>query len=255
MIKENKKDPEQAARGLVHKLNISSPPINVFDVCSSLNIDITYKAFDDVDACFILKNGSKKIIVNNFIRYPTREKFTIAHELGHYFLPKHRKIYLCSPDDIQNFESNKKHENEANEFAAEFLMPNYLFKLDVEKMPLSMETLKELSNKYETSLTSTAIKYIKTINAPVALFFSDRNNIRWAIKSDSFMYDLRDGWLSEKSYAHNYFEGFNLPSQFNEVSPEVWIRSPMVFDDFFESSYAYSSLNKVLTLVTIKDFI
>ncbi len=55
---------------------------------------------------------------------PLRDNFTIAHELGHYFLH-----YDRSKKEVQTFAryGNNKQEIEANRFAAAFLMPKPRF--------------------------------------------------------------------------------------------------------------------------------
>ncbi|TGL04978.1 ImmA/IrrE family metallo-endopeptidase [Leptospira bouyouniensis] len=73
-----------------------------------------------------------------------RDRFTIAHELGHYFLhyifTDERKP-LIAARGVSN-----KVEAEANHFAACFLMPEDEFRNDYSKMNLS-----QLSSKYQVS--------------------------------------------------------------------------------------------------------
>ena len=75
----------------------------------------------------VKKNGDS-FIINIPPNQPiTRENFTIAHELGHLFL---HMGYLIDPDKWDKSDSIEFHrrgnsvtENQANEFAAAFLMP------------------------------------------------------------------------------------------------------------------------------------
>ena len=75
----------------------------------------------------VKKNGASFIINIPPNQPSTRENFTIAHELGHLFL---HMGYLIDPErwnEIDRIEYNRRGnsatENQANEFAAAFLMP------------------------------------------------------------------------------------------------------------------------------------
>ncbi len=59
----------------------------------------------------------KEIIINNNSPH-VRSRFTIAHEIGHYFIPWHYGIFSCDEKDDYN-----EYEKEANHFAGELLMP------------------------------------------------------------------------------------------------------------------------------------
>lgn len=76
---------------------------------------------DDVDA--ILFN--KEIIIN-IERAKVRQRFTIAHETGHIFIPWHTGAFSCANIEEEIAESNEYfiNEEEANLFASELLMPD-----------------------------------------------------------------------------------------------------------------------------------
>ena len=56
---------------------------------------------------------------------PERERFTIAHEFGHYILHRHQQdIFECGDGDIETGDNNERHiETEADLFASTLLMP------------------------------------------------------------------------------------------------------------------------------------
>lgn len=77
------------------------------------------------------KNGTYEIAVNKNDFY-YRSRFTMAHELGHYIL--HRDLLADGTDDTKAYRSTPDgefynrnikpfHETEANQFAANLLMP------------------------------------------------------------------------------------------------------------------------------------
>lgn len=71
-------------------------------------------------------SGQRYIMVNQGIGNPGRRNFTIAHELGHYFLEHqlHSNSFYCCDDEIaEENQATAPMECEANYFADCFLMP------------------------------------------------------------------------------------------------------------------------------------
>ncbi len=75
---------------------------------------------DDLSGCFDIENGVPTIRFNPDDAW-VRQRFTIAHELGHMILGHGRAMR----DNSQNYRESANHyiEREANTFAAELLMP------------------------------------------------------------------------------------------------------------------------------------
>jgi hypothetical protein len=93
-----------------------------------------------------------------------RIRFTIGHELGHYYLEEHRR-YLMSGlwhGSHTGFVSDNRLEKEADRFSAELLMPADLFRTQVGRFRQRVCTLKDLitlSERLGTSITATALRY------------------------------------------------------------------------------------------------
>lgn len=102
-------------------------PVNVGMIAQSLGYEIkTISPFEvDLSGMATVENGRKVIYINTR-DHPNRQRFTIAHEIGHHYLGHTR-------DGVTKFRDNPNHystgyqnpvELEANEFAAELLMPS-----------------------------------------------------------------------------------------------------------------------------------
>ena len=83
---------------------------------------------EDVSGMMVTREDSSVVIVVNNAHHRNRHRFSVAHELGHYFL--HRAVSPVFVDSKQVFyrdatasEGTKRQEVEANAFAAELLMP------------------------------------------------------------------------------------------------------------------------------------
>ena len=121
-----------AARKLISEARIHEPPISVVNISDRLGLKLfSYTGFpDSISALFDFKN--KQILINPN-HHENRQKFSIAHEIGHFVLG-----HFDSEDDTNNedvyfaeylkLKHSAEKESEANEFAAELLMPLSLIK-------------------------------------------------------------------------------------------------------------------------------
>lgn len=106
------------------------PPIDVVDIANRLGIkvEITSGLKNNIDG-FILKKKNEDIptIYVNKNRSSVRQRFTIAHELGHYWknhvIDKNSEYgYVDFRNELSSKGTNDT-ERWANSFAAELLMP------------------------------------------------------------------------------------------------------------------------------------
>jgi len=104
-----------------------------------------------------------------------RVRFSIAHELGHFYIPEHRKLLLAGKchNSKSGFVSHKTLEREADEFAANLLVPqDYLAKLTQKRKFLTLRDLLDLANDLQVSATAMAIRYINTTADRCAIILS-----------------------------------------------------------------------------------
>lgn len=135
-------------------------PIDVMEIAQNLGAIVRYGIFDDID------NNPEEYGVSGAIRYvegqpiilinrnfsATRNRFTIAHEIGHHVLHKAEFIddenTLYRRDHVDDYR-----EIEANKFAAELLMPRVAIDSLISNGVTSIDGLAEclyVSNKAMT---------------------------------------------------------------------------------------------------------
>lgn len=147
--------------------------IDVYAIAKMHNVVIEEKKFQDDIAGFIKRgddNSPTKIFVNGD-NIPERKRFTIAHELGHYILHTQDFLHVDESITVQSIhfrdnESSKAtrvKEIEANQFAAELLMPSEEIKKEVIKEMIDNDkslddVVIQLANQYEVSRTAMTIK-------------------------------------------------------------------------------------------------
>jgi hypothetical protein len=118
---------ERMAARLVERLDLT-PPIDVEELCGSF-AELSFKNFPiEIDGlCLDLKLAGKrpKVWVAKSIP-PVRQRFTLAHEIGHIIIPSHTGTIIDDIDAPRSREKSKYREMEAqaNSFAAELLMPS-----------------------------------------------------------------------------------------------------------------------------------
>lgn len=125
-------DIEKCANEVLRQYNIAGAPYShIKEICEKEDIVVKRTAFGpNMDGAFSVIGNQKHIFYNSTM-IPSRQNFTKAHELGHYFL-KHplengNAIY-CYKQNVSedNNQSLPRIETEANYFASYFLMPKRL---------------------------------------------------------------------------------------------------------------------------------
>lgn len=108
---------------------------------------------DKVMGRIFIERGVKTIAVNK--RHPVnRQRFTVAHELGHYLSghPSDEEGERLTDDEFDFHEPVDRQEKEADAFAAELLMPKPFLARDLDKFGLDMPRLTELYQVSERAM-------------------------------------------------------------------------------------------------------
>src|SRR5258708_2570831 len=125
----------RSAEALVDRLNISTAPIDVNLVARSLGLQIVFNDLgEDISGLLVTHSGNSSICVRES-EPVVRQRFTIAHEIGHFVL-RHQfeddgQVHVdegwkvTARSSAQAAGADPK-EVEANQFAAALLMPSAL---------------------------------------------------------------------------------------------------------------------------------
>ena len=194
-----------------------------------------------------------RIRVGSWVSNVGRQRFSIAHELGHFVL-KHDGSALagCQERSMLDYKGESK-ESEANIFAVELLLPEKLVRRRCEVSPVDLGPV-QTADEFETSITATAIRFVEFSPEKCALVYSEKGRVSWTRKSDSFWFRLI-GWgqlLEPASLATDFFRKGAVPEEPEEVRGDAWIesnsgRAPEVV----EHSMAIPSLGAVVSLLWV----
>lgn len=119
----------EAAREIIRGHGINKPPVHVEDIARVHAIEILRHRFEGPESGFALRDNNRCYIGVNTQTSRRRQRFTIAHELGHLLLHEGKQIIVDQAVlrvDLRNHVSSMGtdvEEIEANTFAATLLMP------------------------------------------------------------------------------------------------------------------------------------
>jgi Zn-dependent peptidase ImmA (M78 family) len=155
-------DPCARAQELLASLDIKSAPIPVEKIAKALAVQVRFSPFDDELSGMIYVKDGVPIIGVNSLHHPNRQRFTIAHELGH--LELHRQMITSNVHVDKNFPAlmrdprsatgTEQVEIEANQFAAALLMPDGLIEQALAGKQFDIDDdgpMEEIAKKFRVS--------------------------------------------------------------------------------------------------------
>jgi Zn-dependent peptidase ImmA (M78 family) len=137
-----------------------STPVPIDTIIHEIGLPLSREAMEDQISGYIERvNGTYRIVVNAN-HAPTRQRFTAAHELGHYIFHRDllgdgvgdNRAYRTDGTNRPNANIRPIHERQANSFAANVLMPRHRL-IDV-----GNESTAALAARFGVSVQAMAIR-------------------------------------------------------------------------------------------------
>lgn len=119
---------QQQAADLLRRLKVNRPPVPVERIARGLGAQLAYEPFEGELSGLLHRQRDSIVIGVNDRHSRTRQRFTIAHEIGHCLLHPgkpfvlDRTVKMNFRDGLASTATDRE-EIEANAFAAELLMP------------------------------------------------------------------------------------------------------------------------------------
>ena len=126
----------RAAEKMLEDHGVRRAPINVIKIASKHASVIKRPLEDDISGALIPLGENDWAILVNSLHHPNRQRFTIAHELGHLLLHGYRTPHADRQfrlRDARSSEGSVLEEIQANQFAAELLMPRAMIMKTVDR--------------------------------------------------------------------------------------------------------------------------
>ena len=124
-------DPKKRAQEVLTELDITYGPVAVDAIAQRKGLTVRFIPLKEELSGFIFKQASAVIVVNS-LHPPNRQRFTLGHELGHFELHLTEigsqvhvdKKFLAFARNANSAMGWDRREIEANQFAAELLVPH-----------------------------------------------------------------------------------------------------------------------------------
>ncbi len=132
-------------------------------------------------------------------------------------------------------------------------MPQFIYQRLVDYREPGWNQIKELSELSQTTLTSTAIRFIDLTEEACCLIVSEAGKIAWFRKPDEFRpyVQMENRLLSPDTVAYTVFGGSEPPDHFENVKADNWLsgRGVKTYTEILEWSLPLNSYGQVLTLL------
>jgi len=200
-----------------------------------------------------------KITLNSALTYKNQKRFAQAHELGHYELHRETKVICDNEKSFFDYHQKGGQEVEANEFTSELLMPRKYFKDYVTNKTFNLDLIKDIADYFETSITSTAIKYSDFGHEYIGIIFSQDGKIKWVRINQNLPLQFIQIGLSvpEHSVVSDFYKSKSVPKTPVLLDAFIWFFSDFKISDYvkakiYEQVFPFESINSALSFLWFK---
>lgn len=183
------------AEVLLQSLGVTEPgEIDLEAIAWTLGVKVKYCPLEGCEARILGVGNSAIVTVNNQCSFG-RQRFSLAHELGHWHF--HRgQVMVCRSDEIGDFSKKASPaEKHADTYAANLLMPRYLFLPAMRSFrKIDFEAIRKLGDSFGVSTTAAAIRCIESGDIPAILISHNHQGRSWFSRSPL----IPDRWFPRK---------------------------------------------------------
>jgi uncharacterized protein DUF955 len=237
----------------VHAIASEPRPIDLIALVSQCGGIVEELDLRGCSGALLLVNGSFAIAVRASDPY-VRKRFTIAHELGHFCIPTHKKsAALCVAPELSKDGSVRISEREASDFAAELLMPRKLVQPLLEKGAIDLERAEQIEGTFAVSKVAAALRACEVTRERAAVVYSQDGVIRWAYRF-GFPYGLppNGSRVSGDTVIGDVFAGRAGSKKAQAVDAGAWLplgRPDSSWGELLESTVAQDDNRSALTML------
>jgi hypothetical protein len=186
---------------------------------------------------------------------PRRRRYSVGHELGHWHHHRGRN-FNCRSSDIDNAANDPLNpERQADEYAADLLMPWYLFEPMLgNAKEVDVSLLTDIADRFDTSLPATAIRIVEANIEPVIVGCYAESGRRWFRASK----DVPQRWwpvaaIDKDTYAYDVLRGTRQTTHMSTVGADAWFDEPGCDEYEMKEQSIRLSNAEVLVILRIVD--
>jgi Zn-dependent peptidase ImmA (M78 family) len=160
---------ERSAEELLERFEVRKPPVNVQRVAERLNVSVRFEHLEPTVSGMLFRSQRSTVIAVNSDHADVRQRFTIAHEIGHLTLHQGRPVIVdhlvrarVNLRDTESSLATNREEIQANGFAAALLMPaEWIFEDVEERLQLSpRKMVADLADRYSVSAQAMELRLV-----------------------------------------------------------------------------------------------
>lgn len=212
---------------LLDELGIREPEdIAIEAIAEYCGATILYQPLQGAEAR-IVGHGDRAIITVNESTSLGRRRFSGAHELGHWMCDRGKIAFACTDKILTTEWSDDNPERRANRYAVALLLPDAIFSPYAKNREVTFATVRDLADRFQTSLTATAIRLVELASFPAMIVCTENERRRWFIRGPDVPEIL---WprerLSRNTVAWDLLQGKAMPSGPVDVCADGWLNHP-----------------------------
>lgn len=188
-----------------------------------------------------------------------RQRFTIAHELGHFILHRNQQhTFSCDKESVYSgADTLRAIEREADDFASNLLMPGDLLREWSSLRPIDLHLLSEIAQRFQVSFEALCIRFIKYTPHRAILVYWDNGFARYEWRSSSAIRTRarirRNGDPTEPPHGALAADaGVEQMWAGEEMSAALWCPEEPSHMRVREFKHTHSARNRMLTLLLLE---
>lgn len=188
-----------------------------------------------------------------------RQRFTVAHELGHFVLHRERQpSFHCDQASVhRGLDTAALIEREADQFASNLLMPGDVLREAIDGRRIDLGLLSELAKTFEVSFEALCLRFIKYTSQRAILVYWDNGFVKYEWRSSSAIRtrarmrrngdptEPPPGTLAADAGVAQAWDGV-------EMSAAIWCSEEAPHMRLREFKHSYGARNRVLTLLLLE---
>lgn len=239
---------------LLDELGIREPEdIEIEAIAQHCGATILYQPLQGCEAR-IVGVGDRAIITVNAGAARGRQRFSGAHELGHWMCDRGRIAFACTEQVLAQEWAEDNPERRANQYAADLLLPEAMFRARARNREITFATVRELAETFQASLTATAIRLVDFGSFPAMVACNDQGRRRWFRRGPDVPGVL---WPRERvsplTVAHDILSGQATAPGPTDVPADAWFEHREARRYSVREDSVWVTEDLVLTLVWWKD--
>ena len=222
---------------------------------------------DGVSGMFLRHGDTFGILYSTQIPNIGFQRFSIAHELGHFFIDGHLD-QISFNDNVHrsraNFISNNYYEREADHFAAGLLMPITPVRRIIHRSPSGLGGIQAVQQETNASLTAAAIRYVALTDEAVAIIVSSNGIVDYCFMSETMKSLEGIDWLHKNTLVPSATITESILGKSEEEQREAHAEGEVDITAWFggrrsvaawEEVIGLGSYGRILTVLTCPDLI